>query len=367
MNPRTSLWVILMMLTFPAVAQQRDVQSNMSLLDWFAQWRTRTLVSGMDSGYIDIPKLPWLVSLNFDLRRDHFGLIIPNALNIGTGKAHFYSNFYGKPTVGAYYRGWGLALGRGLSSRPETHFTFTSYGQKIGFDFNYEQVGYMKCDFSISDIERRELLLREQLIVDREDAAFVMVNVNAYYVFNSRRFSYGSALSQASMQQQSAGSFLAGASYFQTTMDFGGSTLAQYLMADRAELTTRQIALAFGHGYNFVPESDKRFLLHGSLLAGMLIPVYNSVHFTPMNQNSSNWDESARQYFIARRMDLENYSTDYRISVVILFRGAAYWNISPRLVTGITWLVTAYPALRRAVVDTYGVSWGIFPYFGYRF
>lgn len=345
---------------------QNDGRYSESLLEWFAWWRSDMLVSGMDSGYIAIPEKPWLASLNCDLGHSYFGLVIPNALSIGTGRAHFYSDLYAKLSVGAYYRGWGLSLGRGLSSNPETHFTVTSYGQVLGIDFNYNQIAYMKCDFSISDDERRALR-DEQIVLNKEDACFSSININTYYVFNSMRFSYGSALGQSAMQLQSAGSLLAGLSYYQSSLDFGGSVLAEYLLADRAEIDTRQVALGMGYGYNYVPESNGRLLFHASLMPMLLLPIYNSVFFTPKNHVGIKWDDATQAYFNERRTDFENYAFSYTPSVLFLFRWAAYWNLTPSIVLGLTGMATAYPALRSHRTDTYSIQWSMFSYLGYRF
>ena len=48
----------------------------------------------------------------------------------------------------------------------------------------------------------------------------ILLELNTYYVFNNKKFSYASALSQTTWQKKSAGSVIAGASIFASYLGF---------------------------------------------------------------------------------------------------------------------------------------------------
>ena len=95
------------------------------------------------------------------------------------------------------------------------------------------------------------------------------LNVNAFYVFNSRRFSYPAAFSQSYIQRRSAGSFLLAA-----------SAMAQHATLhyeQPMELKMTNIGIGAGYGYNFVP--SRRWLLHISALPTFIVYSNTSMTF----------------------------------------------------------------------------------------
>ncbi|MBQ4377190.1 MAG: DUF4421 family protein [Bacteroidales bacterium] len=363
---RHLLHIVILLLLLPTAVMAQDDYGGGTLWGWFKQWREHELTSDMDSGYIAIPERPWLVSINLDGGGNLHGFNIPEinipGLNdVGRGSAVFRNGFYGKLSAGAYYRGWGLSYGRSISNPNSSQFTFTSYGQTLGIDLNIQRSSGMECEISVHDAANLPIY-DEVLDASNGNGQFSLININAYYVFNSRRFSYGAALGQSSMQMHDAGSFFLGMTYYHTALDFSGSQLATYMNANRCEITTRQLAIGMGYGYNHV-SSDKRFLLHGSVMPMLLVPVYNSFHMTPLDTS----DPQSLAYYTARHEDLEYYSYRTQISLLGVVRVALYWNISPVWVLGITTLATAYPSFVRDRVSSFSLNESVFAYVGYRF
>ena len=75
------------------------------------------------------------------------------------------------------------------------------------------------------------------------------LNLNAFYVFNSRRFSYPAAFSQTYIQRRSAGSFLLAFS--------GQGQLGKLKMEKNLDFKMMNIGLGAGYGYNFVPGKER--------------------------------------------------------------------------------------------------------------
>jgi hypothetical protein len=78
------------------------------------------------------------------------------------------------------------------------------------------------------------------------------LNVNAYYAFNHRCFSYPAAFMQSYIQRRSAGSFLLAVS----GQGQKAETKAQYVSV----LRVTNIGIGGGYGYNWVPR--QHWLLH---------------------------------------------------------------------------------------------------------
>ena len=95
------------------------------------------------------------------------------------------------------------------------------------------------------------------------------LNLNAFYVFNSRRFSYPAAFSQTYIQRRSAGSFLLAFS--------GQGQLGKLKMEKNLDFKMMKIGLGAGYGYNFVPR--KGWLLHISALPALIILSKTSMSF----------------------------------------------------------------------------------------
>ena len=340
---------------------QEERQQSETLFQWFKGWREYMLTSDMDSGCIAIPKQPWLVSLNFDIGGYLTGFRIPD-MEIGDGTAVFRSTLCNRASVGAYYRGWGLSFGRSIIDGDASQFTFTSYGQTLGIDINYQHGTTLHCTITYRDDERTPIS-KETLGAEAGSAS--VLNINAYYVFNSRRFSYSAALGQSSMQMCDAGSFFLGLTYYASTLDVSGSHLSNYLLSDRCDISTRQIALGVGYGYNHV-SPDKRFLLHGSAMPMFMMPVYNSFHMTPLVNGVAEWNDEAQAYYNARYADMNEYTSHPQPSILMVLRAAVYWNITPVLVAGVTSLLTAYPSLSLDRFSSFGLQWSAFAYLGYR-
>lgn len=142
-------------------------------------------------------------------------------------------------------------------------FDLSIYSSRFGVDLFYRRTG--------DDYKLRNANLGQDVDVgDLEGMSFDGVTagitgVNAYYIFNHKRFSYPAAFSQSTLQKISCGSFIAGAGYtrnsltldyqkLQSAIDascgYGEVKLDSSLMFDKADY--HDISLSAGYAYNFV-------------------------------------------------------------------------------------------------------------------
>ena len=147
---------------------------------------------------------------------------------------------------------------------PKREFDFSIYSSQVGVDLFYRRTG--------NDYKLREVRLGNGIDGDLlEGMPFDGVNVgitgvNAYYIFNHKRFSYPAAFSPGTVQKISCGSWMAGAGYTANTLDldyeqlkntvtkyFGSSLdvkLDSGMMFD--QIKYHDISLSAGYAYNWV-------------------------------------------------------------------------------------------------------------------
>jgi hypothetical protein len=97
--------------------------------------------------------------------------------------------------------------------------------------------------------------------------------LNAYWIFNHRKFSYPAAYSQSTNQRRSAGSFMAGFSYSQHRISFDYEKLPAAILErinpslKFSHIKYSDYSLGFGYGYNWV--FAKNWVTNLSLLPGI--------------------------------------------------------------------------------------------------
>ena len=91
------------------------------------------------------------------------------------------------------------------------------YSSKFGIDLYYRKTG---SDFKLRSYEGFEL--NEPSLENRhfDGLESKIKGLNAYWIFNHKKFSYPAAFSQSTNQRKSAGSFMAGFSYSQHRITF---------------------------------------------------------------------------------------------------------------------------------------------------
>ena len=133
------------------------------------------------------------------------------------------------------------------------------YGRRFGFDVAYQDAKNFKGWYDQKGMGR--ITLPDGIL------SVKTLNVNAFYVFNNRRFSYPAAFSQSYIQRRSAGSFLLAASGQGQNAKVDGEQMIKFKMTN--------IGLGAGYGYNFVP--GKGWLLHISALPTLIVYSHTSM------------------------------------------------------------------------------------------
>lgn len=246
-----------------------------------------------DTLYIGRPDARWTIKLRTNLSGAQ--LKFNGSKNQIPFNGDLRADYRGTLSVAVAYRG--IAVGLAVNpaklagKSKDNEFNLNSYSNKFGFDVvllsSKTYHGSVETNGVSSDINKGQLKQKA-------------VNLNFYYAFNGRRFSFPAAFSQSYVQKRSAGSFMLGMS-----MD-GQYTDAYDVMTNsgvgNAKMRIYALGIGAGYGYNLVV--GRHWLFHLSTL-----PTF---------------DVLLRSYI---ETDEGKVNMHYRFpSVIIVGRGAAVYS-----------------------------------------
>ena len=228
----------------------------------------------IDSVYIMRPQKKWTIAARFNVSGTEIA-----AEGRDEGR-HFKSKMEAnkKATISLGVSYLGVSLNAALNPAQlsgkshDNELNINSYGRRFGFDFIYQDAKNFTGWHDHEGMER--IYLPDDMLKVRT------LNVNAFYVFNSRRFSYPAAFSQSYIQRRSAGSFLLAASgqgqYATLDWEQEGPQVGEET-SGTMKLKMTNIGLGAGYGYNYVP--GKGWLLHISALPTFIVYSKTSMNF----------------------------------------------------------------------------------------
>ena len=261
-NSRWLLIVALLALVSEATAQTLTQSERRERMDSALTSRYNRN-KGIDTAYIMRPQTKWTV----------VGRINVSGAKIETegidNGLHFNSEMKAdyKSTLSVAVSYLGISLSASLNPAKlmgkyrDYELNFNSYGKRFGFDIIYQNAKNFTGWHDHDGMERIEL--------PADMLKVKTLNVNAFYVFNSSRFSYPAAFSQSYIQRRSAGSFLLAAS--------GQGQHASLDWEQKMQLKVTNIGIGAGYGYNYVPRQG--WLLHISALPTFIVYSKTSMTF----------------------------------------------------------------------------------------
>ena len=250
-----------MMVMIGADAQTQKLQRMLRHNDSLMTVRYRS--GNIDTNYITRPTTKWTIVARMNVSG---AKIETEGMDNGIPfKSEMKADYKSTLSVGVSYLGFSLnaALNPAklLGRYRDYELNFNSYGKRFGFDIIYQDAHNFKGWHDHEGMDRIELpdgMLKVKTL-----------NVNAFYVFNSRRFSYPAAFTQSYIQRRSAGSILLAAS--------GQGQHATLDYTQKTDMKMTNISLGMGYGYNFVP--GEGWLLHISALPTFIVYSNTSMTF----------------------------------------------------------------------------------------
>ena len=262
MTITATLLAVLFSTTLPTDAQKvfslnRLVDSVLVARYWRAD---------IDTNYVTRPHTKWTLMGRFNVSGAKISA--EGKENGQPFKTEMSANSKATVSVGVSY----LGLSLNLSINPAKLFGkyrdyelgFRSYGKRFGFDITYQDAHNFKGWHETEGV-------RQDITTSEDMFKLKTLNVNSYYVFNSRRFSYPAAFVSSYIQRRSAGSFLLAVS------GQGQHGKANITDGDKRSIDFKMtnIALGGGYGYNYVPGSN--WLLHISALPTFIVYSHSSL------------------------------------------------------------------------------------------
>ena len=250
-----------MMVMIGADAQTQKLQRMLRHNDSLMTVRYRS--GNIDTNYITRPTTKWTIVARMNMSG---AKIETEGMDNGIPfKSEMKADYKSTLSVGVSYLGFSLnaALNPAklLGRYRDYELNFNSYGKRFGFDIIYQDAHNFKGWHDHEGMDR--------IVLPDGTLKVKTLNVNAFYVFNSRRFSYPAAFTQSYIQRRSAGSILLAASGQgqHTTLDY----------TQKTDMKMTNIGLGMGYGYNFVP--GEGWLLHISALPTFIVYSNTSMTF----------------------------------------------------------------------------------------
>lgn len=190
--------------------------------------------------------------------------------------------------IGPYF-GWRwLFIGYTFDVAHFTHatrkrdFTFSLYTASLGADFIWKQNSRAFTLYPGKRILTDWVRPNETYIFDGMNVS--NITINAYYICNSRKFSYPAAFNQSTTQIKSAGSWMIGAKYANQKIEIDNTRLPS--LHPREEQHVSQVlkyrainyknySINVGYGYNWV--FARHWLLAGSLMPSIGIKEVSTI------------------------------------------------------------------------------------------
>ena len=217
----------------------------------------------IDTAYIARPATKWTITAKMNVSG---AKIEAEGMDNGQHfKAEMEANRKTTLSVGVSYLGLSLSASlnpaKMMGKYRDFELNFNSYGRRFGFDIIYQDAKNFTGWHDHEGMER--VTLPDGLLKVKT------LNLNVFYIFNSRRFSYPAAFSQSYIQRRSAGSFLLAAS--------GQGQHATLDWDQEMKLKMTNIGIGAGYGYNYVPSQG--WLLHISALPTFIVYSNTSMTF----------------------------------------------------------------------------------------
>ena len=225
--------------------------------------KVKTMVDSMsvkkvDRRYIDVPEKPWRIIVRGNVNQS-----IVNMRTVGTMAGMDYSaepHLKTEPSrylgLWAGYRGLGMGFTKNVGGDKGSYFTVGANGRVYSASLRIHSFENHSPNFDLNS----DLISED----DKDDWGKVnltspikvrTVIADAFYLFNGKRFSYSAAYTQSKIQKRSAGSLMAGAMYYQGTIDYADHSNGDliYAMQGLGKVKLWQGSVGLGYAYNWVP------------------------------------------------------------------------------------------------------------------
>ena len=258
---RLSILCLLAALTFQqTIAQEKTHRLN----HWVDSVLTIGYFKGdIDTAYVTRPKTKWTLAARLNVsgaKLETMGVTSGQKFN-----SEITADYKSTLSVGVSYLGFSLSAALNpaklVGKYRDFELNFNSYGRHFGYDIIFQDAHNFTGWHDMEGMDRIEL--------PANMLSVRTLNLNGFYIFNGRRFSFPAAFTQSYFQRRSAGSFLVAVS------GMGQHTTLKWEQETQIKMTN--IGIGGGYGYNYVPSRD--WLLHISATPTFIVYSNTSMTF----------------------------------------------------------------------------------------
>ena len=296
--------VCLLLFSLNAAAQEQEpfdsISTQDSKLNWMEQLHevqqlleTRAKAA-VDARYIEVPEKPWRVVLRY--KENVVDVDYSQSVDFPGTNDHSDWNLCFEPPVASSvgfwvgYRGTGFSYSKSLTKNAGRYYSLSSTGAKYGFNFRLRRFNTQDAKISSTDYENGQTTQYDSTLNMPAPVWIRSVYINGYYVFNGRRYSQAAAYNQSVIQRRSAGSFLLGATWYQSSFDYSDIRNFVFMILGHGiyRAKVHQANLGVGYGYNWVP-------LRGLVVNVMAMPTVGLYNRVKAYKYETNYDLSPKE------------------------------------------------------------------------
>ena len=321
---------IFIMLLWAGTVQQTHCQKLFRMLKHNDSLMTQRYRSGnVDTLYMTRPRTKWTVRGRVNMSGAK--LSTEGKVNGVPFQSEMNADYKTTLSLAVNYLGLSLSVALNpaklMGKYKDYELNLNSYGNRWGFEFIYQDASNFTGWQEFEGTPRIDL--------PPDVLTLKSLNLNAYYAFNYRRFSYPAAFTQSYIQRCSAGSFLLGVSGQGQRVN----TKAEY----ESVLKVTNFGIGAGYGYNWVP--GRNWLLHLSALPTFI--VYSN---TSLKVND------------------ERIPFSYHFpEIIISGRGAVVRQLGSRMFVGMSMVYNFTNIGDKDKLAVYNSKWRTRLFLGYRF
>ena len=294
MNHRPVILSLFLLLSIPLCAQERKPWV-LRVLRSVADYIDSSAVRGIDQRYIQVPEKPWAVMVKYHVNdmdmRSLSSMSEEHMAERGeTGDFNWETVFQPRyeSSIGAWigYRGYGLGYSYSFRRSQGRNFSIGMTGANYGLNLRTRRFMTNQIDVNIWGHDEDGAFEFNNLPAQTwEDIKVKTAILDGFYMFNGKRFSYAAAYDQSTIQVRSAGSFMLGLMWFQTSLDYSARQNALFIqsMGDIGRIKIHEGSIGVGYAFNWVPVRN----LLINVTAMPMVALYNR---TKIYRYDSNYD-----------------------------------------------------------------------------
>ena len=278
-----------------SVSTEESKPNLMERLHQVQQYLDAKAKAKVDPHYIEVPEKPWRVMLRY--KENAVDVDYTQSIDIPATNEHSDWNLCFEPPIASSvgfwvgYRGTGFSFAKSLTKNAGRYYSVSSTGAKYGFNFRLRRFNTQDAKFSATDYENGQTTGKYDTDVKMPSPVWIRsVYINGYYVFNGRRYSQAAAYNQSVIQRRSAGSFLVGATWYQSSFDYADIKNVLFMIIGHGiyRVKVHQANLGIGYGYNWVP-------LRGLVVNAMAMPTVSVYNRVKAYKYETNYDLSPKE------------------------------------------------------------------------